>query len=125
MVFGGAVAPWEGAAEEPVGDAAEERRRESTPLVKVRATERRPQGAGALRALARTFISLPAGHVGVPLGRFTALTIAGCAIWSAGFIAAGALAGGAWHAVATAVGRGSLGLAALVLVASILRRARL
>ncbi len=48
-----------------------------------------------LLPLARSFVSLPAGHVGVPLARFVALTLAGCAIWSAGFIAAGALAGGA------------------------------
>jgi len=36
-----------------------------------------------LLPLARTFVSLPAGHVGVPFIRFTLLTIAGCVIWSA------------------------------------------
>jgi membrane protein DedA with SNARE-associated domain len=35
-----------------------------------------------LLPLARTFVSLPAGHVGVPFWRFVLLTIAGCALWS-------------------------------------------
>src|SRR5204863_3518866 len=45
-----------------------------------------------LLPLARTFVSLPAGHVGVPLVRFIVLTVAGCAIWSTCFVLAGALA---------------------------------
>jgi len=44
--------------------------------------------------LARSFISLPAGAAAVPLGRFTALTITGCALWCAGFILAGWMG---WH----------------------------
>ena len=39
--------------------------------------------------LARSFISLPAGVARIPLGQFTALTIAGCALWCTGLILAG------------------------------------
>jgi membrane protein DedA with SNARE-associated domain len=39
--------------------------------------------------LARSFISLPAGVARIPLGRFTALTIGGCALWCTGLILAG------------------------------------
>jgi membrane protein DedA with SNARE-associated domain len=42
-----------------------------------------------LLPLARSFISLPAGALRIPLGRFTALTAAGCALWCAGLILAG------------------------------------
>jgi membrane protein DedA with SNARE-associated domain len=69
-----------------------------------------------LLPLARTFVSLPAGHVGVPLGRFVALTTAGCAIWSAAFVLAGALAGSAEQRVASVAGR----LSWLLLIATLL-----
>jgi len=61
-----------------------------------------------LLPLARSFVSLPAGRFGFPLGRFLPLTIAGCAIWSAAFVFAGALAGTAWQAVASTASRVSL-----------------
>ena len=48
---------------------------------------------GRLLPLARTFISFPAGHVGVPLSRFVLLTAIGCAIWALPFVAVGALLG--------------------------------
>jgi membrane protein DedA with SNARE-associated domain len=48
---------------------------------------------GRLLPLARTFISFPAGHVGVPLRRFVLLTAIGCAIWALPFVALGALIG--------------------------------
>jgi membrane protein DedA with SNARE-associated domain len=48
---------------------------------------------GRLLPLARTFISFPAGHAHVPLGRFVALTTAGCALWAVPFVALGALLG--------------------------------
>ena len=67
-----------------------------------------------LLPLARTFISLPAGHVGIPLPRFVLLTTAGCAIWSAGFILAGDLAGAGWEQIASTAGRVSLVIGALV-----------
>ena len=70
-----------------------------------------------LLPLARTFVSLPAGHVGIPLRRFVPLTTAGCAIWSAGFILAGDLAGSGWERIASTAGRVSLVVGALVLAA--------
>ena len=39
-----------------------------------------------LLPLARTFVSLPAGARRVPLGRFLALTTAGCLLWATGFV---------------------------------------
>ena len=70
-----------------------------------------------LLPLARTFVSLPAGHLRVGLGRFIVLTIAGCAIWSIAFVLVGALAGAAWRSVAGIAGQVSLAVAALVLLA--------
>jgi membrane protein DedA with SNARE-associated domain len=43
-----------------------------------------------LLPLARSFVSWPAGRACVPLPRFVALTTAGCAIWAAAFVTAGA-----------------------------------
>jgi membrane protein DedA with SNARE-associated domain len=77
-----------------------------------------------LLPLARTFVSLPAGHVGVPLSRFVPLTVAGCAIWSAALITGGALAGTGWHAVATTITRVSLLLIAMVIGGTIVTRRR-
>ena len=74
--------------------------------------------------LARTFVSLPAGHFGVPLVRFIVLTIAGCTIWSAAFVLAGALAGTSSAELATTLGRVSAALVGLALVASICGRRR-
>jgi membrane protein DedA with SNARE-associated domain len=59
-------------------------------------------GAGAvfsarLMPLARTFVSLPAGHARVPITRFTVLTTLGCAIWAAAFVVAGMLLGASWQ----------------------------
>ncbi|MDX6723015.1 MAG: hypothetical protein QOD73_1419 [Solirubrobacteraceae bacterium] len=44
---------------------------------------------GRLTPVVRSFISIPAGTLGSPLGRYTALTLAGSAIWCFGFAAAG------------------------------------
>jgi membrane protein DedA with SNARE-associated domain len=75
-----------------------------------------------LLPLARTFVSLPAGHVRVPLVRFIVLTIGGCAIWSAAFVLAGALAGTSWSEVATTEGRASAALVGLALIAFVFGR---
>jgi membrane protein DedA with SNARE-associated domain len=69
-----------------------------------------------LLPLARTFVSLPAGHARVPLARFVALTVAGCAIWSAAFVLAGDAAGTTWRAVAGTFGDLSLAVGALLLL---------
>jgi membrane protein DedA with SNARE-associated domain len=69
-----------------------------------------------LLPLARTFVSLPAGHAGIPFRRFVPLTVAGCALWSAAFVLAGDLAGSGWEEVATTVGRVSLAIAGVTIV---------
>jgi len=53
--------------------------------------------AARLMPLARTFVSLPAGHARVPIARFAAMTVAGCAIWASGFVLAGMLLGASWQ----------------------------
>lgn len=58
-----------------------------------------------LLPLARTFVSLPAGHARVPVGRFVALTTAGCALWCAAFVAAGFAAGSSWAVLSGVLGR--------------------
>jgi membrane protein DedA with SNARE-associated domain len=50
-----------------------------------------------LMPLARTFVSLPAGHARIPIVRFIALTALGCAIWASAFVAAGMLLGAGWQ----------------------------
>jgi membrane protein DedA with SNARE-associated domain len=79
--------------------------------------ERRGQSAvflARLLPLARTFVSLPAGHVRIPFPRFVGLTLAGCAIWCGGFVVAGDLAGDGWHRVASTAGRVTLAVSAVV-----------
>ena len=58
-----------------------------------------------LLPLARTFVSLPAGAQGVPLGPFVVLTTVGCALWAAALIAVGLLAGAAWATVDSVLGK--------------------
>lgn len=70
-----------------------------------------------LLPLARTFVSLPAGHARIPFGRFVPLTAAGCAIWSAAFILAGDAAGAGWEHLASIVGNASLIATALAIIA--------
>jgi membrane protein DedA with SNARE-associated domain len=78
-------------------------------------------GSGAvlvarLLPLARTFVSLPAGRAGVPLPTFVLLTVIGCAIWSAGFVLAGDLAGDAWRSASGVASRAALAAGALLLI---------
>jgi membrane protein DedA with SNARE-associated domain len=44
---------------------------------------------GRVTPIVRSFISIPSGALGSPLGRYTTLTLAGSAIWCFGFAAAG------------------------------------
>jgi membrane protein DedA with SNARE-associated domain len=68
-----------------------------------------------LLPLARTFVSLPAGTARVPLRLFIPLTTAGCALWSIGFVIAGAAG---WQHL---VGRvGNIALATVILGAAML-----
>lgn len=75
-----------------------------------------------LLPLARTFVSLPAGARRVPLIPFISLTTLGCALWAAGFVLLGTLAGSAWTAVDSLLGRVLLAGGLLVLAATLLRR---
>jgi membrane protein DedA with SNARE-associated domain len=67
-----------------------------------------------LLPLARSFVSLPAGYWRVALGPFIAMTVAGCAIWAAGFTLLGVVAGAGWEQLSGTV---STLLAALTAVA--------
>ena len=57
----------------------------------------------------------------MPLGRFLLLTAAGCAIWAAGLLAVGVVAGSAWQAVSSYLGKALLLGAAVVIVAAVVR----
>jgi membrane protein DedA with SNARE-associated domain len=72
-----------------------------------------------LLPLARTFVSLPAGVRRVPLGEFVALTTAGCAIWATGFVLIGMVAGNAWAAIGSVLGKVLLGVGISVLVLTV------
>jgi len=74
-----------------------------------------------LMPLARSFVSLPAGHAGVPLPSFIGMTLAGCAIWSAGFVLAGELSGAAWRSVSGPVGHVSLAAGLVLALAVVIR----
>ena len=77
-----------------------------------------------LLPIARTFVSLPAGARRVPMIPFIALTTAGCTLWAMVFVLVGALAGSAWTAVDSLLGRVLLALGAVVIAASMIRRPR-
>jgi membrane protein DedA with SNARE-associated domain len=54
---------------------------------------------GRLTPVVRSFISIPAGVLGTPLGRYVALTLLASLIWCFGFAAAGWAAGGTWETI--------------------------
>ena len=74
-----------------------------------------------LMPLARTFVSLPAGHARVEILRFIAMTAAGCAIWATAFALLGMLVGSGWATLGGPVGDG-LALAGLLALAVAWRR---
>src|SRR5947209_2814070 len=51
---------------------------------------------GRVTPVVRSFISIPAGVVRMPLGRFTVLTFLGCIPWCFGLAAAGWAVGSSW-----------------------------
>lgn len=55
--------------------------------------------AGRLTPIVRSFISIPAGVLGIPLRRYAALTLLASLIWCFGFAAAGWAAGGTWETI--------------------------
>jgi len=52
---------------------------------------------GRITPVVRSFVSIPAGVMEVPLVRYTVLTLAGSAIWCFAFAGAGYLAGSNWE----------------------------
>jgi membrane protein DedA with SNARE-associated domain len=54
---------------------------------------------GRLTPLVRSFISVPAGVLGSPLGSYTLLTLLGSLIWCFGFAGVGWAVGGSWETV--------------------------
>jgi membrane protein DedA with SNARE-associated domain len=54
---------------------------------------------GRVTPLVRSFISIPAGVLGSPLGRYTLLTLLGSLIWCFAFAIAGYAAGGTWESL--------------------------
>jgi membrane protein DedA with SNARE-associated domain len=54
---------------------------------------------GRLTPIVRSFISIPAGVLGIPLGIFVALTLLASLVWCFGFAAAGWAAGGTWETI--------------------------
>ena len=54
---------------------------------------------GRLTPIVRSFISIPAGVLGIPLGIYVALTLLASLIWCFGFAAAGWAAGGTWETI--------------------------
>jgi membrane protein DedA with SNARE-associated domain len=65
---------------------------------------------------ARSVVSIPAGTLQMPLGRFTVLTVAGSALWNTLLIGAGYLLGENWSRVEGAVGSISNVLVVIVLI---------
>jgi len=74
-----------------------------------------------LMPLARTFVSLPAGHARVGLAPFLAMTAAGCAIWSAAFLLIGMFVVTGWAGLPDVVGTPLLALGAAGVVVALLR----
>lgn len=81
---------------------------------------------GRVLPLIRTFISLPAGVSGMPVGRFAAFTLLGCLPWTFALAAAGDALAANWDSITgwfTAIG---IVIAVAVVVAAVvaLRRSR-
>jgi membrane protein DedA with SNARE-associated domain len=73
-----------------------------------------------LMPLARTFVSLPAGHARVGIARFVLMTAFGCAIWAALFVLGGMVLDAGWRAVSDAIGLPLLALGLMAIAAAIL-----
>ena len=71
---------------------------------------------GRLTPVVRSFISIPAGALGAPFGRYVALTLAGSAIWCFGFAAIGWAAGESYGSIHHAFRYADILVVGLVLV---------
>lgn len=54
---------------------------------------------GRITPVARSFISIPAGVLGIPLGLYTGLTLLGSLLWCFGLAGIGWAVGGSWETV--------------------------
>jgi membrane protein DedA with SNARE-associated domain len=72
---------------------------------------------GRITPLVRSFISIPAGALGSPLGRYTVLTLAGSLLWCFAFAAAGWALGGSYDRVHQAFRYVDYAVVALVVLA--------
>jgi membrane protein DedA with SNARE-associated domain len=80
---------------------------------------------GRVTPLVRSFVSVPAGVLGMRFGRYLALTLVGSAVWSFALAAAGWAAGGSYHSIDHAWRYVEAAVAASVMVALVqLWRAR-
>lgn len=75
-----------------------------------------------LMPLARSFVSLPAGRIRMPIVRFTVLTTLGCALWAIAFVGAGALAGDSYGRVGSGVRDATLAALAVAALVWLVRR---
>ena len=75
-----------------------------------------------LMPLARTFVSLPAGHARVRIVPFVAMTVLGCAIWAVAFVTIGVVVGSGWRELGDAIGIPMLLVGGIALVSLLLRR---
>jgi len=74
---------------------------------------------GRLTPIARSFVSVPAGVLGCPLGPYTVLTFAGSLLWCSAFAAAGAALGANYDRIHSAFGHVEEALAVVVVLATV------
>ena len=74
-----------------------------------------------LTPLARTFVSLPAGHARVGIASFVGMTALGCAIWAAALVSVGMVVGAGWREVGDSIGIPMLLVGAIVVAGSLLK----
>jgi membrane protein DedA with SNARE-associated domain len=82
---------------------------------------------GRVTPVVRSFISIPAGVLGSPLGPYTVLTLIGSLVWCFGFAAAGWALGGSWEQFHHAFRYADYAAVALVVLlgaAAVIRRRR-
>jgi membrane protein DedA with SNARE-associated domain len=75
-----------------------------------------------LMPLARTFVSLPAGHARVRIVPFVAMTVFGCAVWAGAFVTIGVVVGSGWRELGDAIGIPMLLVGGIALVCLLLWR---
>ena len=82
---------------------------------------------GRLTPVVRSFISIPAGVLGIPPAPYAALTFLGSLLWCAGFAALGCALGGSWesfHHSFRYADYAAVAVVAVLVTAAVLRRRR-